>query len=35
MENNWGGWREDSDRKQSNRSKVVYISISAEALLII
>lgn len=31
-ENNWGGLREGSGRKDSNRSKVLYVRISAEAL---
>lgn len=31
-ENNWGGQRDGSGRKDSNRSKVLYVRISAEAL---
>ena len=31
-EKNWGGQREGSGRKDSNRPKVLYVRISAEAL---
>ena len=31
-ENNWGGLRDGSGRKQSNNSKVLYVRISEEAL---
>ena len=31
-ENNWGGWREGSGRKQGDRQECLYIRISAEAM---
>ena len=31
-ENNWGGLRKGSGRKNSNKSKVLYVRISEEAL---
>ena len=31
-ENNWGGLREGSGRKQGNRQECLYIRISAEAM---